>query len=80
MLCVSLHMEKTDIRFGIKYFHLKGLKAKEIKSELDSTFKKSSPSHTTIKRRVAEFKISCTSTEDEPYSGRLAEATTPETI
>ncbi len=37
MSCVSLNTEKTEIRAVIKYFHLKGLKAKEIKSELDST-------------------------------------------
>ncbi len=56
MSCVSLNMEKTEIRAVIKYFHLIGLIAKEIKSKLDSTLRESSPSHTTIKHWVAEFK------------------------
>lgn len=80
MLCVLLKMEKTEIRAIIKYFYLKGLKAKEIKRELDSTLGESSPSHTTVKRWVAEFKMGRTCTADEPRSGRPAEVTTPETI
>ncbi len=58
---VSLNVEKTKIRTFIKYFHLKGLKAKEIKSEPDSTSGKSSP-WTTVKCWVNEFKTDRTST------------------
>ncbi len=57
-------MEKTDVRAVTKYFRLKGLKAKEIKSEADSILGESS-SHTIMKCWVAEFKIGSTSTEDE---------------
>ena len=70
-------MEKVEIRAVIKYFFLKGLKASEIKKELDTTLANSSPSYTTIKRWVAEFKMGRISTNDEPRSGRLVEVTTP---
>ncbi len=73
-------MEKTEIRAVIKFFHRKGLKAKEIKSELDSILGGSSPSHITKKCCVAKFKIGCTSTEGELHSQHLVEATTLEMI
>jgi histone-lysine N-methyltransferase SETMAR len=71
-------MEKFEIRAVIKYFFLKGLTATDIKKELDSTLGDSSPSNTTVKRWVAEFKIGRKSTNDEPRSGRPIEVTTAE--
>ncbi len=76
--CVGLNMEKTEIRAVIKYFHLKGLKAKEIKRELYSTLGGPS-SRTTFKHWIAAFKIGPTSTKDESHQ-RLAEATMPKMI
>ncbi len=59
---------------------MKGLKAKEIKSELDSTLGESSPSYITVKRWVGEYKMGCMSTQNELHSRCPAEATTPEMI
>jgi transposase len=72
-------MEKFEIRTVIKFFFfLKGLTATDIKKELDSTLGDSSPSNTTVKRWVAEFKMGRKSTNDEPRSGRPIEVTTAE--
>ncbi len=73
-------LNEIDIRAAIKYFHLKHLKAKEIKSEFDSTLGKSSLAHTTIKRWLPEFKMGCSQFKDEPHGRCLAEATTLEII
>ena len=73
-------MEKLEIRVVIKYFHLKGLSATQIKSELDLTMVKSSPSNTTIKQWVSEFRMGRTSTSDETRSGRPNEVTNLEMI
>ncbi|CAH2090560.1 unnamed protein product [Euphydryas editha] len=73
-------MEKSEKRAVIKYFYLKGLTPFQIKEELDSTLKDSSPSYSTVKQWVSEFKKGRTSTFDEPRSGRPVEVTTPEMI
>ncbi|CAH2083387.1 unnamed protein product [Euphydryas editha] len=49
-------MEKSEKRAVIKYFYLKGLTPFQIKEELDPTLKDSSPSYSTIKQWVSEFK------------------------
>jgi transposase len=67
-------MDKFEIHAVIKYFFLKGLTdITDIKKELDS-----SPSNTTVKRWVAEFKMGRKSINDEPRSGRPIEVTTAE--
>jgi transposase len=67
-------MEKFEIRAVIKYLFLKGLTdITDIKKELDS-----SPSNTTVKRWVSEFKMGRKSINDEPRSGRPIEVTTAE--
>lgn len=71
-------MEDLEKRAVIKYFYIKGLTPSEIKKEMDDTLKDSSPSYTTVKRWVSEFKKGRTSTKDEPRPGRPVEVTTPE--
>lgn len=73
-------MEKLEIRAVIKYFFLKGFCTSDIKKELGSTLRDSSPSNTTVKRRIAAFKMGRTITSDEQRSGRPSEVTTPEMI
>lgn len=73
-------MEKLEKRAVIKYFCLKGFTPKQIKEEMDSTLGDSSPSYSTIKQWVSEFKIGRVSISDEPRSGRPVEVTTSEMI
>ena len=73
-------MEKSEFRAVIKHFHLKGLKPKEIKAELDAVHGTSAPVLATIYNWVNEFKRGRTSTEDEQRSGRPVEVSTPEMI
>ena len=47
---------------------------------MDSTLGTSSPSYSTIKQWVSEFKKGGVSTSDEPRSGRPIEVTTPHII
>ena len=73
-------MEKLEKRCVIKYFYLKDLTPLQIKEDMDSTLKHSSPSYSMVKQWISEFKKSHTSTDDEPRSGRLVEVTTGEMI
>ena len=66
--CVII--EKIGHCFVIQYSHLKGLSPTNIKAELDYTLGESSPSFTTIKYWVAEFKWGHTSCQDEHRRGR----------
>ena len=67
-------------RYVLQYFHLKDLSPTNVKAELDSTLRVSTPSFTTIKYCVAEFKRSCTSCQDEHRNGRPNEVTTTEMV
>jgi histone-lysine N-methyltransferase SETMAR len=73
-------MEKTEYRAVIKFLHLKGKKTQEIKDELDSVYGEASPSFTTVKHWVAEYKRGRTSILDEERSGRPKTATTDEMV
>lgn len=73
-------MDKTEFRAVIKHFHLKGLKPKEIKAELDEVHGTSAPSFATVCNWTNEFKRGRTSTQDEHRPGRPVEVTTPEMI
>lgn len=77
---VKRKMEKLEKRAVIKYFYLKGFTPKQIKEEMDTTLKDSSPSYSTIKQWVSEFKKGRVSTSDEPRLGRPVEVTTSEMI
>ena len=73
-------MEKIEYRAVIKFLHLKGKKTQEIKDELDSVYGEASPSFTTVKHWVAEYKRGRTSIFDEERSGRPKTATTDEMV
>ena len=73
-------MEKNEFRAVIKYFYIKGNTPKKIKAELDEVYGTSSPSFKPVFNWVNKFKCGCTSTRDEPRSGRRVEAVTPEII
>jgi transposase len=73
-------MDKSEIRAVIKFFHLDGKTATEIKSRLDVILRDSSLSFSTLSFRVSEFKGGRTRTNDEPRSGRPKTATTPEIV
>ena len=75
---VFVKMEKLEKRAVIKYFYLKGFTSKEMKEEIDLTLGDSSPSYSTVKQWVAEFKMGRTSTSDERRSGRPVKVTTSE--
>lgn len=77
---VFVKMEKLEKRAVIKYFYLKGFTPKQMKEEMDSTLGDSSPSYSTIKQWVSEFKMGRVSTSDKPRSGRPVEVTTSEMI
>ncbi|GFS49076.1 mariner transposase [Trichonephila clavipes] len=73
-------MEEIDRHYVIQYFYLKDLIATNIKAKLDSTLGESTPSFTTVKYWVAEFKRSHTSCQDMHRSDRPIEVTTPEMV
>lgn len=64
----------------IKFLYLKGKKTQEIKDELDSVYGKASPSFTTVKHWVAEYKRGRTSIYDEEHSGRPKTVSTNEIV
>lgn len=63
-------MDKNEIRIVIKYLHLKGLTATEIKRDLDSTLGGNAPSFSTVHKWQSEFRRGGMSTNDAPRSGR----------
>ncbi|KAL9916863.1 protein GVQW3-like [Glossina fuscipes] len=72
-------MEKIEYRAVIKYLFLKGNTPTKIKAELDAVYGDSaSPSFTTVKFWVAEFRRGRTSLSDDDRSGRPKTATTDE--
>ena len=73
-------MDKIEVRAVIKYFVLKGLTPTDIKKELDSTLKDSSPSCSTVKKWAADLKRGRTSIQDDERSGRPKTATTDEIV
>jgi histone-lysine N-methyltransferase SETMAR len=73
-------MDKIEYRAVIKFFVKEGLKPKEIHSKFIKVYGDSSPSFSTIKKWVAEFKRGRTSLEDDPREGHPKSATTPEII
>jgi len=71
------NMEK---RTFIKFFSFKARRWKEIHDILIETLRENSPSYTTIKNGVAQFKSGDFSTCDVPCPGRPKTVTTPEII
>ena len=71
-------MEKIKYRAVIRFFVLKGLKAKEIYEQLLNEYKEFSPSKRTVHFRAGEFKCGRTRLKGDPREGRPKTATTPE--
>jgi transposase len=63
-------MDKIEYRAVIKFFVKEGLTPNEINSKFINVFGDSSPSFSTIKKWVAEFKRGRTGLEVDPREGR----------
>ena len=50
-------MEKKEFRVLVKHYYLRGNRAKETKEKLDEYYGTSSPSNTTVKKWMQEFKF-----------------------
>ncbi|EGI60687.1 Histone-lysine N-methyltransferase SETMAR, partial [Acromyrmex echinatior] len=68
-------MEKQEYRILIKHCFLMGKTSEQSLKWLQKCYPTSAPSRTTVYRWFSEFKMSRTSTEDAPRSGRPKEAT-----
>src|SRR5436190_5865398 len=75
-----MKMDKIEYRAVIKYLFLKGNMPTQIKDELNSVYRDSAPSFTTVKFWAAEFKRDRKSLGDDERSGRPKTATTVENI
>ena len=73
-------MDKIEYRAVIEFLHLKGKSSTEIKTELDCVYGEASPSFSTIKSWVVEFKRGRRSIFDEERPGRPKTATIDEII
>jgi transposase len=73
-------MDKTEYHMVIKVFVKEGLTPIEIHSKFIKVYGDSSPSFSTIKKWAAQFKLGCTSLEDDSHEGCPKSATTPEII
>jgi transposase len=73
-------MDTIEYRAVIKFFLKEGVTPNYIHSKFIKVYGDSSPSFSTIKKLVAEFKRGRTSLEDDPPEGRPKSATTPEII
>ena len=73
-------MEKLEIGTVIKYFCKKVMPPKEIHEDFMETLGKESPSYSTVKKWVAEFKRGRESVEDDGWSGRPKDTTADENI
>jgi transposase len=70
-------VHKIEYRKVIKFFVKEGLMPNEIHSKFIKVYGHSSPSFSTIKKWVAEFKRGRSSLEDDPHEGHPKSATTP---
>ena len=73
-------MEKVEVRAVIRYLRIKGISPKEIHEDFMEILGKDSPSYSTEKKWVAEFRRGRESIEDDEWFGRPKEATTNETV
>jgi transposase len=72
-------MEKIEIRAVIKYPCKKGISSKEIHEYFIDTLGKESPSYSTVKKWVAEFKRGREEIREDERPWRPKEATNDET-
>jgi transposase len=71
-------MDKIEYRSVTKFFIKEGLTPNEIHSKFIKVYEDSSPSFSTIKKWVAEFKRGRTSLEVDPREGRpISRCTVP---
>ena len=68
------------MRAVIKYLHLKGMSTREIHEDMMQTLGKEAPSHTTVKKWVADFKRGKEDVKDYTRSGRPMDVVTDEQI
>jgi histone-lysine N-methyltransferase SETMAR len=72
-------MFKIEYHVVIKFLTKEGKSPAEIKQCLDSVYRETSPSYSTVKEWAKQFRLWTESTEDNPRQGRPTEELTPET-
>ncbi|XP_063387674.1 histone-lysine N-methyltransferase SETMAR-like [Cydia fagiglandana] len=73
-------MSKIEYRSVIKFLFKEGLSPTQIKDRLDGVYGESSPSYSTVKNWVNEFRFGRETVEDLGHDGRPVEVLTPENI
>ena len=73
-------MSKIEYRSVIKFLFKEGNSPAVIKDRLDGVYGESSPSYSTVKNWVKEFRFGRETIEDEGHEGRPVDMLTPETI
>jgi transposase len=63
-------MDEVEQRGIVKYFDIKSWRNKKISAELQTTFRDSAISNSTVKRWVRAFKNGDFSSQDDPRPGR----------
>ena len=77
---VEVTKRQVEVKAVIRYLRIKGISPKEIHEDFMEILGKESPSYSTEKKWVAEFRRGRESIEDDEWSGRPKEATTNETV
>jgi len=73
-------MNKIEYRSVIKFLFKEGNNAQQIKVRMDNVYGDSSPSYSTIKEWIKQFKLGRESVFDEPRAGRPTEVVNTDTI
>ena len=73
-------MSKVEYRVVIKFLSKEGLAPAAIKQRLDGVYGEASPTYSTVKEWVKQFRLGRECVEDEPCEGRPVEVVTEENI